>query len=453
MTAGGRLGVRARLTLIAATASVATLAVAGWLLYRSVTSTLDAALTEELRAHALDVRDEVARGVPPSLASGIETQVLDPTGATAQPAGEAPLLQPSEVAAASRRPLVADRDQGGRELRVVAVAAPSADGTSKVVVSAASTLPVTNTERRLVAHLVAAGMVMAAVTAAAAWVLSGAALRPVRSMSRRARTLSTEDPRERLPVPPGADEVAELGSTLNEMLGRIGDARVRERAFIDDASHELRAPLAVLRGELEMAVLETEDVAGIDRVAKALDSALEETDRLARLTDHLLVLARADAGMLDPPTDPFSLRDLVQSCCDRLPSGDVSITVEGADVAVVGDRLAMEQVVTNLLANALRWSRHEVRCDVVDRGGRVVLRVSDDGPGFPRDYLAHAFDRFRRGDPARPRAGASTGLGLAIAAAVVDAHRGAIRVGNGSALGGGWAEVSLPVPPGVATSG
>ena len=442
---GARIGVRARLTLIAAAASIATLAVGGWLFYRSVTSTLDAALTEELRAHALDVRDEVSRGVSPSLNSGIETQVLDPTGATVQPAGEAPLLNPSEVSRASRRELAVDVDRRGRELRIVAVPAPSDLGT-KVVVSAASTASIAEAERRLVARLVAAAVLMAGASAVAAWVLSGAALRPVRRMSRRATTISTEDPQARLPVPPGSDEVAELGATLNQMLARIADARARERAFVDDASHELRAPLAVMRGELELAKLERADVTGTDDVTRALDSALEEADRLARLTDHLLVLARADAGMLDRHQETFPLVALVRHCARRLPAGEVVVTGGGLDLAVSGDRLAIEQVVNNVLVNAQHWAVARVAWEVEALKDQVVLRVADDGPGFPADYLAHAFDRFRRGDPSRPRArsGASTGLGLAIAASVVAAHGGQIRLGNGSVLGGAWVEVLLP---------
>ena len=449
MSPGPRLGVRARLTLIAAAASVVTLAVGGWLLYRSLTSTLDAALTKELMSHALDVRDEVARGVPPSLGSGIETQVLDPAGSTVRPAGEEPLLGEAAVAAASRGRVAVDVDHEGRELRIVAVPAPAADGGRLVVVSAASTVPIRKTERRLVLRLAVAGGLMAATTASAAWLLSGAALRPVRSMTRRAGTLSTEDPQARLPVPPGSDEIAELGSTLNEMLARIGDARARERAFIDDASHELRAPLAVMRGELELALLERGDVAIDGRAlgdgfTRALESSLEEADRLARLTDHLLVLARADAGMLDTRLADIALLELVRTCAGRMSTGWVVVTVSGADDAVRGDPVAIELLVTNLLANAQRWASGTVQCEITAAESSVVLQVSDDGPGFPEDYLGHAFDRFRRGDPARPRAGASTGLGLAIAAAIVAAQGGAIHLGNDSALGGAWVEVALP---------
>ena len=449
MSHGPRLGVRARVTLIAAAASVVTLVLGGWLLYRSLTSTLDAALSQELMSHALDVRDEVARAVPPSLGSGIETQVLDPTGSTVQPAGEEPLLGEAAVATASHQRVAAEVDQQGRELRIVAVPAPALDGRRLVVVSAASTAPITNTERRLVLRLAVAGGLMAAATASAAWLLSGAALWPVRSMTRRARTMSTEDPQERLPVPPGSDEIAELGSTLNEMLARIGDARARERAFIDDASHELRAPLAVMRGELELALLERGDAVGDDRpvddgLTRALESSLEEADRLARLTDHLLVLARADAGMLDTRLADIHLLEQVRTCAERVSTSRVTIAASGVDQVVRGDPVAIEQLVTNLLVNAQRWASTTVQCEITDAEGSVVLRVSDDGPGFPDDYLDHAFDRFRRGDPARPRAGASTGLGLAIAAAVVTAHGGAIRLGNDAALGGAWVEVALP---------
>lgn len=444
-----RLGVRARLTLVAVGAAAVGLSVGGWLLYRDVTDTLGDALTHELRGHARDVADEVARGVPPSLDTGLETQVLPVGGGAVVPSAETALLSSAEVAEASAGALVTDRAGGPTPLRVVALPATTPAGDRVVVVVAGSTATVTHAQQRLLARLLLAGSLLLGAAGAASWLLAGAALRPVRRMSRRARTLSTEDTAERLPVPPGRDEVAELGTTLNGMLGRMAEARGRERAFIDDASHEMRAPLAVIRGELELALLE-HGVDVSDDVSRALANALDETDRLARLTDHLLVLARADAGMLAADPEPFAFEQVAARAAARTAGVDVHLDLTGPTAVVAGDPVAVAQVVTNVVANAGRWAESQVRCECRSTGSAVTLRVSDDGPGFSADYLAHAFERFRRGDPSRRRSGAGTGLGLAIAAAVVQSHGGRIALGNDSDLGGAWVEVTFPLAVGAA---
>lgn len=438
-----RLGVRARLTLVAVGAAAIGLSAGGWLLYRDVTATLSGALTQELRSHARDVAAEVARGVPPSLDTGLETQVLRVGGGTVTPAAEDALLSADELAEAASRPLVTDRADGPTPLRVVAVPVGTPSGAQTVVVVAGSTATVTHAQQRLLGRLLLAGSLLLGAAGAASWLLAGAALRPVRRMTRRARTLSTEASGERLPVPPGRDEVAELGTTLNGMLGRMAEARARERAFLDDASHEMRAPLAVIRGELELALLEHGPDVG-DDVTRSLANALDETDRLSRLTDHLLVLARADAGMLTVQPELFSFPRVAERAATRAGGNDLELDLTGPDAVVSGDPVAVAQVVTNLVGNASRWADGRVRCECRSEGATVTLRVSDDGPGFAPDYLAHPFERFRRGDPSRGRSGSSTGLGLAIAAAVVAAHGGHIALGNDSDLGGAWVEVTLP---------
>ena len=444
MSSGRRgLGVRARLCALASGAALVALVIGGALLYRSVTATLSGALTEELRSHAQDVAAEIAAGAAPSLDTGVETQVLGAGVDDVAPGPEQALLDVAERSRAADGGLVVDRTASGRHLRIVAVPAPTPGG-RRVVVVAGSTATIDATEHRLLDRLLLAGGVLVAFTAAAAWVVTGGALRPVRSMSRRAATLSTRDPDERLPMPPGHDEVAELGVTLNQMLDRIAEARARERTFIDDASHELRAPLAVVRGELELALLEhPADLS--DDVRRAVANALDETDRLVRLSDQLLVLARADAGVLAVEGSSSSLAEVVDRTVGRVGSHDVQVVVEDGDLAVAIDELALEQVVTNLVANAASWASGAVLCECGRRGDRMArLRVSDDGPGFPPDYLAHAFQRFRRADPVRSRVGTSNGLGLAIAAAIVQAHGGQIALGNG-ADGGAWVEVRLPL--------
>ena len=166
-----------------------------------------------------------------------------------------------------------------------------------VAVVATSTASLVQARDRLTIVLAVAGPILAAAIGAAAWIVTGAALRPVRRMTNEAATISMAESGRRLAQPAGEDEIAELGRTLNAMLARIETTIAHERAFIDDAAHELRSPIAVLRGELE---LTAHDPGDADAVAVGLASALEETDRLTRLSEDLLTLARADAGQLAP---------------------------------------------------------------------------------------------------------------------------------------------------------
>jgi signal transduction histidine kinase len=248
----------------------------------------------------------------------------------------------------------------------------------------------------------------------------------------------------RLPRPPGNDELAELGDTLNEMLRRIHTTMQHERAFIDDASHELRTPIAVLRGELELARLDLGDGEGADQLAAALDSALEETDRLARLADNLLVLARADAGQLVEGRTRFDLAELVRAVVAATPAGEVAVEIRaGAPVELEADPSTLERVVQNLLSNAARHAASRVRMTVTADKDAAVLSVADDGPGFDDELLRRAFDRFvRSGTRSRIEGGA--GLGLAIVAASAEAMGGTVRAANGRPLGGARVTVRIP---------
>ena len=198
-------------------------------------------------------------------------------------------------------------------------------------------------------------------------------------------------------------------------------------------------PVAVRGGELALATLDDD----LDAVRQGLRSALEETDRLSRLSDNLLTLARADAGQL--PAGPMctDLLDAVHAAVARIPSPDrVTLTVEGVHRTVHGEPEWIDRVVTNLVTNAVQHANGQVRVTVhVDSDG-VRLTVGDDGPGFPDDLMPRAFDRFSRGDGARSPGG--IGLGLAIVASIMHALGGSARAGNGPPLGGARVEVTFP---------
>jgi two-component system OmpR family sensor kinase len=281
---------------------------------------------------------------------------------------------------------------------------------------------------------------------AAYWTV-GAALRPVEAMRRRAAEVSATGSQQRLPVPPARDELHRLGETLNRMLDRLETALQRERAFVDDASHELRTPLAAHKAELELALRYG---ASSEELRRAIASAIEEADRLSQLAEALLVIARSDKGELVVNLEPIEVSDLFATMRDRL-SGRAerdgrSLVFEDADHGIVqADRLRVEQALGNLVENALRYGEGTVRVWSRSNNGRIEIHVGDQGPGFPPEFLPHAFERFRRADTAR--SGDGTGLGLAIVKAIALAHGGQATARN--ADGGGadvWIELQVADP-------
>ncbi|WP_372404533.1 sensor histidine kinase [Streptomyces luteireticuli] len=267
-----------------------------------------------------------------------------------------------------------------------------------------------------------------------AYFLATAALRPVERMRAQAATVTEDTPGRRLEVPPSRDEIARLATTLNDMLGRLQAALEHERQFVADASHELRTPLSLLHTELELALRQPREA---DELRAALVSAHEETVRLVRLAEDLLLLARTDRPTAPPTAGPALVAPVLRRVAARL--GDSApgrrITVECPEdvtVALPEDRL--DRAVTNLVHNALRHGRGSVEITVHDADGRAEIHVRDHGPGIPPGFLPHAFDRFTRADPAR--SGHGTGLGLAITAALTRAaggHYGATNHENGGA--------------------
>ena len=443
-----RFSLRLRLTLLAAVAAAIVLILGTLLLYVGLRAALDDAVTSELRVRADDVGAQLRAGKVPVLAGGLVTQVLQPDRSVVVPAGAPAVPTRAEVAGVSGerlfdRPVAAVGDRA--RLLVRRVTLPG--GGERYVVVAGSTAPIRRAQQRLEVVLLGAGPGMVVVVAGMAWFLTGAALRPVARMTRRAGEISLQDPSDRLPQPPGQDEIADLGRTLNGMLDRIAETVAHERAFVDDASHELRTPLAVLRTELELARLEFADGQEPALTAAALDSALEETDRLAALTQRLLVLARADAGHLAGQLQPVAVLDVACRVLDRLDPKEVEVELAGDEVVVLADPLVLEQLLTNLIMNAARWSQSRVRVESGREATEGIVRVADDGPGFDPDLLGRAFDRFSRGDPSRGRSGGGTGLGLAIVAASTAALGGRVEARNGPPLGGAVVEVRLPAAP------
>jgi two-component system, OmpR family, sensor kinase len=408
-----RVPIRVRLSLAFAAAMALLLAALGTFLYLQLRSSLDEQITARLHAQA----DAAAVG---SLVEKEESlaQLLAPNGAA---------IRGFDVALAppATRERFIDRDVAGVEDNPYRLLVVPADGGRTIVVGASLEDRNEALEGLLAAFLVG-GPIALLLSTLLGYLLAGALLRPVESMRRRADEISTETTGQTLPLPQARDEIFRLGSTLNEMLARLETGMARERRFVADASHELRTPLALLRTELELARRRPR---APEELRAALDSAAEEVDRLTRLAEDLLVLARADEQGLPLQREPIEVRDLLETVAGRF--GEQVEVSAPARETVVGDRLRLEQALGNLVDNARRYGAGTIRLEGERRDGFIRLRVSDEGPGFPATLLPHAFDRFTRGDEARERGGA--GLGLAIVAAIAQAHGGRAHAADSTA--------------------
>lgn len=451
-----RIPVRIRLTLAFALAMALVLAALGGFLYFRLRSTLDEQITVGLRAHAEAVAALVRRGGELGgggrLVEESETvsQVIGADGrvtdASLPPLRSKPLLSQAELDRARRKTVsvgrveVAGLDDNPYRL----LAAPAGEA---VAVAGASIEDRDEALADLLRQFLIAGPIALLLASGAGYALAAGALRPVERMRRRAAEISSETAGARLPLGKAEDEVRRLGETLNDMLGRLEAGLARERRFVADASHELRTPLALLETELELALRRPRSS---EELRSAVASAAEEVDRLTRLAEDLLVLARADEGELPLRRSSVPVGDLFETVARRFKpraeEGGRRLDVDsGAGEMIVADRLRLEQALGNLVDNALRHGAGDVRMEAERRDGAVLLRVSDEGEGFPPAFLDRAFERFTRADEARARG--ATGLGLAIVDAVARAHGGTAEAANRD---GGGAVVSLILPAGEA---
>ena len=312
-------------------------------------------------------------------------------------------------------------------------------GEQRVLIVGSSLDSYEHTREKLALSLLVASPLMIAALAGSGWLLAGAALRPVRRMTEQTEEISVTELDRRLAVPESHDEIAHLAETINELLDRVERAVRHERRFVDDASHELRTPISILRGELELALARPGDH---EEVVASLESALDETLRLGRLADDLLVLARSRTGEL--ALHPRSV-DLgaAASRVARLLGEGVPIDVTGSARAWA-DPDRVEQILLNLVTNAKRYASTRVTVTVRELDQRAELTVADDGPGFPPSMLPVTFERFVRPDTARGRVTGGTGLGLSIAATLARSQGATIDAGNGPRPRGAWVRLVFP---------
>ena len=290
------------------------------------------------------------------------------------------------------------------------------------------------------------------------YLLARASLAPVVAMGRHAQHISASNLHERLPVENPRDELGTLAAVLNGLLARLERAFEQQRQFMADASHELRTPVAALSSVADVALARADREPG--ELREALDVVRSEARRLGRLVDHLMLLARVDAGELPVRPEPLFLEELLQDSARAARGlaatrGVTLIAPAAAEAPFVGDADLLRRLVMILLDNAIKYTPAggEVRLSL-DRdaaAARYHVNVEDTGPGVPAWAADRIFERFFRVDESRTRTpeagggGAGAGLGLAIARSIVAAHGGTVRL-DASGPSGSRFVVTLPMP-------
>jgi heavy metal sensor kinase len=448
-----RLPIRARMTAWYVILLAAIIVVVGAFLVLRLRSDLTDAVDRTLHPAAAQIADGYrAEGAPEAVdvARSVLTgerpaaQILDPSGRVAvsigDPVARTPMLTRADAAAVLRGgELTRTVELGRADQRFRLVARPtSRRGQRQVAVAAVSMGSVDRSVRRVLVLLLIAGPAALLATALGGWWLARRALRPIDRMTARAAAIDLDRIDDRLVVPHTGDEVAQLATTLNAMLDRIGQGIEEQHRLVADASHELRTPLAAMRSEIDVS-LRADDLPPAAR--RVLESAREEVDRMTRTVDDLLVLASLDEGRLELLAEPLDLHDVVAHAVSSLDplarTRGISLSVDGPAAIAVGDADRLGHAVRNLVENAIKFSPDggEVVATTWAADGEVGVTVRDQGPGVAPEVRERIFDRFFRADPARTRSTGGGGLGLAISREIALAHAGRVWVDDAGAKG------------------
>lgn len=349
---------------------------------------------------------------------------------------EVPILRPSGNAEVSRK----FKLSGGHNLLVVVLPFQSPGDSPYLVVFGELLNPVETMLNHLFLQL-AFGLPLAVVIiAGGGFVLLRRALTPVEQITRAAERITQHNLSERLPVAQTGDELERLSVALNRMIARLDEAFQNSKRFVADASHDLRTPLTILRGELESFAEDSRLTAELrERAATMLEEALH----LSKIVEQLFMLSRLDAGEAQTEWTRFDLAELAKTTADQMSllAEDKGISIScdtDQPMPVEGDRVRLKQVVVNLLDNAIKYTPQKgaIQLRVHGLNGHAVLEVQDNGIGIPPEALPHVFDRFYRVDQTRSGEAESAGLGLAIVKSICTAHAAEVeaqsRFGNGS---------------------
>ena len=389
-------------------------------------------------------------------ATGVVEDQVRGSQVSGSPAPDVAGLTLAEVTATGGAPFdVGGVDDAGYHYRAVAV--PLADGSGSVVV-AVSTESIDATVQRAALAALAVGGLTLGLVGLLSGVVIRLGLRPLEEVERTAEHIAAGDLSQRVPDMPEGTEIGRLSASLNGMLGQIETAFLereesedRLRRFVADASHELRTPLTSIRGYAELS--RTGAIADEEQRRAAIVRIEAEAVRMGLLVDDLLLLARLDQQrpLERRPVDVVELVDAAAAAL-RVAAPDREVTVAVPDsLVVVGDAARLRQVVDNLLTNARVHTAEGSAVEIsaaADADGAVLV-VRDHGPGMSPDDVAHALERFYRGDPSRTRRrGGGSGLGLSIVEAIVAAHGGRLDLASSIAEG---TTVTIHLPDVVTT--
>lgn len=447
-------GVRGRSTAAAFVVVACALAVGAAILLLLLQRALIASVADAADSRAIEVANRVAdegqHGLPEDLRQNTMPsqliQVVDQQGRviarSSARVGEKPLStrrpQPGQVVEneVGKMPLLDDDHP-----YLVLARGTEYQGARFTVIVASSIETQRDTVGTVAQYLLVGYPLLLMLVGGATWVLVGRALRPVERIRSRVHGIGTGQLAERVPVPATGDEIARLAVTMNEMLDRLQAGQETQRRFVSDASHELRSPIASLMAVLD--VVAADDTGQAWRELRQVMAA--ETDRMRRLVEDLLLLAKADDDGLRMNRSDVDLDDLVDAEIRRLRSaGGPAVQAEVLAVRVSGDATKLSQAIRNLADNAVRAAHGTVRFTLAERAGTATVVVEDDGDGVPTAERSRVFERFVRLDASRDRGSGGSGLGLSIVQEVVRGHGGTVELTD-SALGGARFVISLPV--------
>ena len=442
------MSLRARLMALGVTGVALALALGSLVLYAVLTFTLyrtvDDGASASARAITAMMTDNTVPNPLPVSGSQV-VQVVDGSGAVVSASINAdrltPLLRSPELAkalAGERISIPGARAGLTGTMRAIAVQAgpPSA---SRSIIVAFPVNDIEQSQRVLRITLLLAYPPLVVIMALIAWRVIGSTLRPVETLRSGAARISGNDQDERLAVPESTDEIRALALTLNAMLDRLAAARGRQRAFVADAAHELRSPLASMRTQLEVAQ-------HLGEGGELATDLLADVTRLSTLVEDLLLLARAGSDTSHQPVRAsVDVRALLVATADRYAGARVPVSVTaGPAVYANVNSEELRRVLANLVDNAVRHASSNVAIAVRAERGSAVLTVVDDGPGIPAEDRDRVFERFARLDDARDRDAGGTGLGLAIVLELLHRSGGSISLQDNPSGPGLAAVVRLP---------
>lgn len=450
-----RASVRSRSTAAAVVVVAIAMALGAAVLLLLLQRALITTVSDAADGRAADVASQVAEDGVTALSTDLAKttratqiiQVLDPAGrivaASSARAETTPLSRLRPAADTIQRAEVGEMPLLDDDHDYLIVARGVEYGGQTYTVVVASSIETQRDTVATVTQYLAVGFpVLLLVVGGAGWMLTGQALGPVERIRRRVQGIESSDLTERVPVPQTNDEIARLAATMNEMLDRLQAGQATQRRFVADASHELRSPLSTVAAGLDVIAPSARGQAWED-----LHQLMRgEAERMRRLVENLLLLAKADDAALPIQRAEVDLDDLVDTEVLRLrEAGRLKVLADVRPVRVHGDPLRLSQLIRNLVENAALAAHTTVRLSTTELDGRAVLTIEDDGDGIPEADRRRVFERFVRLDASRTRSSGGSGLGLSIVEEIIKAHDGTVTL-TAAPAGGTLATVTLPLP-------